>query len=265
MAAGLGLAIAWLISALLAAPVAAMLAPTLSGANYRGAVIPSGLGLVQLMAALGGLGSLRLLGWLEEESFFLAAFWLTLVSLAGLVDDAVGNKSSRGFRGHFAALFRGRLTTGMVKVVMVSGGALALADWLGGWAGIAEWGVLVLAVSLFNQLDLRPGRALKSVIFLSVPLALAGSLSAAVACGGALGLLPGDLRAKYMLGDSGANLLGALLGLSLIRTLGTYWLWIVLVLLVLANALGEFVSFSRLIAASRFLLWLDQLGRQAGK
>lgn len=265
MAAPIGLAMAWLISYLLAMPVAAMLAPALSGVNFRGEAIPTGLGLVQLLAVLGGLGALRFLGYLEEGSFLLAAFWLTLVSLAGLVDDAVGNEANRGFRGHFAALFRGQLTTGMIKVLMVTAGALTVVGYHKGWSGFIQVGVLILAVNFFNQLDLRPGRALKAVLVLSAPLALAGSFSAAVACGGALGLLPGDLRGRYMLGDTGANLLGALLGLSMIETLGGYWLWVALILLVLANALGEFLSFSNLIAANKLLHWLDQLGRQAGK
>lgn len=266
MAAALGLVLAGLIGALLTAPVAAMLAPALSAANYRGQMIPTGLGLVLLLAVLGGLGGLSLLGWLAKERFFLAAFWLTLVSLAGLVDDVAGNEDSRGFRGHFAALFRGQLTTGMAKVFIISGGALAVADWSQGWPGLVELGILVLAVNLFNQLDLRPGRALKSFLLLAATLVPAGSLLAAVACGGALGMLRGDLQARYMLGDTGANLLGALLGLALIWSLGINWLCLALGLLALANILGEFLSFSRLIAANRVLLWLDQLGRrQAGE
>jgi UDP-GlcNAc:undecaprenyl-phosphate GlcNAc-1-phosphate transferase len=261
MAAALGLVLAGLLSALLSAPVAAVLAPALSAKNYRGQLIPTGLGLVLLLAVLGGLGGLSLLGWLEKGNFYLAAFWLTLVTLAGLVDDVAGNEDSRGFRGHFAALLRGRLTTGMAKVLMVSGGALAVADLGGGWPGLVEFGVLMLAVNLFNQLDLRPGRALKSFLLMAAVLIPVGSLPAAVGCGGALGMLRGDLQARYMLGDTGANLLGALLGLALVGTLEIIWLCLALILLVLANALGEFFSFSRLIAANRVLLWLDQLGR----
>ena len=86
---------------------------------------------------------------------------MTLVTLAGLVDDVAGNEDSRGFQGHFAALLRGRLTTGMAKVLMVSGAPWRWRIWAG-WPGLVEFGVLILAVNLFNQLDLRPGRALKS-------------------------------------------------------------------------------------------------------
>ena len=73
MAAALGLVLAGLLSALLSAPVAAVLAPALSAKNYRGQLIPTGLGLVLLLAVLGDWG-LSLLGWLEKGNFILPPF-----------------------------------------------------------------------------------------------------------------------------------------------------------------------------------------------
>lgn len=265
MAPALGFALAVLAAMVMAGPVAAMLSPALTAKNYRGEVIPTAMGMVLLLAVLAALGLLTALGWMEQDGFVLTAFWLTLVSLAGLVDDAAGNHGSRGFRGHFAALFRGRLTTGMVKVLLISGGSLALISWPLVWISVVELGVLVLAVNLFNQLDLRPGRALKSFLIIGGILALGGNVPAAVGSGGALALLGGDLRARFMLGDTGANLLGAILGLALVSALSQSALVAALILLALGNALGELFSFSRLIAGNRVLLWLDQLGRQAGE
>lgn len=261
METALVLVVAGILSAVLARPIAAMLFPALSQTNFSGETIPTGLGLALLLAVLAALGCLSYLGWPGGRGLFLAAFWLTVVSLAGLVDDIAGSSESRGFRGHFRALFHGQLTTGMLKVLIVSGAALAVANWRLGWLAWVEIGVLVLSVNLFNQLDLRPGRALKCYLALSTVLTLQGNAIAGIGWGGAAGLLMGDLRARYMLGDTGANLLGALLGLSLIEIFSGIWLLVILISLALGNALGEFSSFSRLIAANKILRWLDQIGR----
>src|SRR5690554_1020132 len=263
MAIALALVLAWAISALLARPMAAMLRSSLQVRNYRGELIPTAMGLVLLFACLGSLTILALAGILSRGLLGMYAFWMTLVTLAGLVDDAVGNHRVRGFRGHFAALFRGELTSGMIKVFLVSGGALVLASQPLNWQSPVKLGVLILAVNLFNQLDLRPGRALKAFLLLIAVFVLRGSLVAAAGSGGALGLLPGDIRARYMLGDTGANLLGALVGLALLN-LPSVSLLVGLAVLALGNLVGELLSFSRLIYKTRALHWLDKLGRRAG-
>ncbi len=264
MAAAIGIVTAWAVAGVLAGPGKRMLARG-SVENFSGKTIPTGMGTILLAAVLSGLGLLTLAGLFSISQLSLYGFWLTLVCLAGLVDDVFGDHESRGFRGHFRALFQGRLTTGMVKVLLVTLGALLISLPLN-WLSLLEIGVLILAVNLFNQLDLRPGRALKAFLFLSGGLAAAGSILAAVGWGGALGLLPGDLRSDYMLGDAGANLLGALAGLAIVTILPQTGIIITFVLLVLGNGAGEFSSFSAIIERSKFLTWLDQIGRpQAGK
>ena len=265
MAATLAFAAAWALAAALAGSVAAMLAGGRSVENYFGKSIPTGMGTVLLLAVLGGLGISAFAGLLDAVILRQQGFWLTLVCLAGLVDDAFGNHESRGFRGHFSALVRGRLTTGMAKVLTVGLGAV-LVSLPFSWQALLEAAVLTLSVNLFNQLDLRPGRALKAFVILLGGLALAGNVNAAAGCGASLGLLPGDLRSDYMLGDAGANLLGALAGQAIVVALSKAWLPIILVFLVLGNGVGEFLSFSRIIERSKILHWLDQIGRpQAGK
>lgn len=264
MAALIGLAAAWAAAGALAGPGKGMLARG-GVKNFAGKAIPTGMGAILLVAVLSGLGLLTLTGLFQGEKLSLCGFWLTLVCLAGLVDDAFGDHESRGFRGHFRALFQGRLTTGMAKVLLVTLGAGLISLPLS-WQSLPEIGVLILSVNFFNQLDLRPGRALKVFLLISGGLAAAGSVTAAVGWGGALGLLPGDLRSDYMLGDAGANLLGALAGLAIVTALSQTGIIIALALLVLGNGAGEFLSFSAIIAKSKFLTWLDQIGRpQAGK
>lgn len=257
LALGIGLG----ASILLVGPVAKMLTKGLEVKNYRGENIPTAMGIVLLLAVLVALGVLTLLGWQQIDQFAIYSFWLTLVCLAGLLDDAAGSHSSRGFRGHFSALLQGELTTGMAKVLIISGGAGALTlPW--GWQTLPQVLVLLLTVNLFNQLDLRPGRSLKFFILFAGGFALGGNSVAAAGAGGAIGLVWGDLKARYMLGDAGANLLGALAGLAIITELADGYLWLAMTLLALANAAGEMLSFTRMIESNALLSWFDGLGRR---
>lgn len=263
MAAVIGFATAWAVAMLLAAPGREMLSKA-SVENYAGKAVPTGMGMILLGAVLSGLGLPILIG-LDYGAPGPWGFWLTLVCLAGLVDDAFGDHGSRGFLGHFRALIKGRLTTGITKVLLVSLGALLISLPLT-WRSLLDIALLGLSVNFFNQLDLRPGRALKAFLLLTGGLAVAGSVIAAVGWGGALGLLPGDLRAEYMLGDAGSNLLGALAGLAIVSFLPLPWIVVALFFFLLGNAAGEFLSFSSIIGQSKILTWLDQIGRpQAGK
>lgn len=256
----LALIVAWTVTVLFRSPISTMFARERGVKNYLGKTIPTGMGLVMLIAVLGGMGVLVCGGHMASVSFKEQGFWLTLVCLAGLTDDAYGSKEDRGFRGHFLALLRGQLTTGMVKVLVIGfGSILAFLPYTK--TTLLQGGVLLFSVNLFNQLDLRPGRALKTFLLFMVGPVLAGNAAAVVGCGAALGLLPGDLSCRYMLGDAGANLLGALAGLAVVTWVTGPWLIVVLVLLVLGNGVGELFSFSRIIESNKILRWFDQIGR----
>lgn len=265
MTAAVALAVSWVLAVGLKGPISALLAQGKTVTNYTGKNVITGMGLVILLVVLAGAGLFGVSGMLAAANMAQLGFWLTSVCLAGLVDDVYGNQDYRGFRGHFRALFRGHLTTGLLKVLLVTQGAvLALLPF--SWAALLQGWVLILSVNIFNQLDLRPGRALKAFLVLGGGLALAGNVPAALGCGAAFALLPGDLRSEFMLGDTGANLLGALVGFGALAVLPSPWLPAALLILLLITGIGEFSSFNRIIAGSKFLHWIDQIGRpQAGK
>ena len=80
---------------------------------------------------------------------------------------------------------------------------------------VVNAGLIAGSANLLNLFDLRPGRAIK-VGWPSrrCPAPCAGSAAAAAApFGAAAALLPEDLGERAMLGDAGANALGAMLGL----------------------------------------------------
>jgi len=81
--------------------------------------------------------------------------------------------------------------------------------------------------------------------------------------GAAAGLLPADLGERRMLGDTGANLLGAVLGLAVVLETSRPVRTGVLLALVLLNLASERVSFTKVIDATPGLRHLDRLGRRA--
>jgi len=167
---------------------------------------------------------------------------------------------------------RGRLTTGGLK--LAGGGLLAIVVvGAAGADGLAELvvgaTVIALAANLANLFDRAPGRTTKVGVLLGLILiAVTGAaersvlVGLAAVLGAALGLLVFDLREELMLGDAGANALGAAVGLGLVLTTGLAVQGVVLVVLVLLNAASEKVSFSRIIDRLAPLRFLDQLGRR---
>jgi hypothetical protein len=167
---------------------------------------------------------------------------VVVAAAAGLADD-LWSGPERGFRAH---LRTGR-TTGVLKLVLIPLAGLLATRKLSG-------GLLVgLAANFLNQLDTRPGRALKAYLL--------GALALDAPRGIAVLLLPYDLRERTMLGDCGSNALGALLGLSSVNRLGGRARWLVIGALAGLTALGERRSLGELIERTPGLAELDRLGR----
>ncbi len=266
-----------LVVRLLAAGASEVLAaPALRRRNYRDHELATAAGVLLVLALVpieAVRAALELLDLGREGSS--AARSLVLLAclgfgLLGFVDDVLGTPDDRGFRGHLRALGQRRITTGMLK--LAGGGALALvlvaaARPLGGWRLVADALLVALAANLVNLLDRAPGRAIKASLAAAVPLALvAGSgpvgLALAPVLGGAAGLLGDDLRERVMLGDTGANVLGAALGLAAVLELSSGPRWVVLAVLVALNVAAEVVSLSRVIDRTPPLRRLDRLGRR---
>ena len=196
-----------------------------------------------------------------------AVFAGSAAGALGAYDDLAGSGDSRGFKGHLTALARGEVTTGAVKILGIGAAGLAAAALAGTKGRATAFDVLVNGAlvaggaNLLNLFDLRPGRAIKVGALAALPGALSGSAVAAAPFGAALALLPEDLGERAMLGDAGANALGALLGLSAARLPRPVRLGLLTGVTAL-NAASEVVSFTKVIQATPALRWLDQLGRR---
>lgn len=251
-----------------------LVTPALMRTNWRGRPVPTAAGvvlpvvllLVEAGRSLGAAAGGDLPG--ASVARFLVVTATVGFALFGAVDDLLGSGDVRGFRGHVSALVAGRATTGMVK--LAGGAALAIvvvAPLARSFGGLVRDAALVaLSANLANLLDRAPGRVIKASVaaFVAVAVAARGRVSlegVAVVVGGAIGLAVDDLRERLMLGDTGANALGAVLGLAIVLGTGSGARAVALVAVAGLNVAGELVSFSRVIDAVPPLRAIDRAGR----
>jgi len=146
--------------------------------------------------------------------------------------------------------------------------------------------IVALGANALNLFDRAPGRSTKIALAWwllgLVPTALidpawphglyAGSVQAgwlawhspalwaAGAVGASVGLLGSEMREEHMLGDTGVNPVGAVLGMATVVAYSAAVEWVVLAILAVLNLASERWSFSRIIDAVPPLRWLDRLG-----
>jgi UDP-N-acetylmuramyl pentapeptide phosphotransferase/UDP-N-acetylglucosamine-1-phosphate transferase len=240
--------------------------------NVSGRRVPAVLGGPHAIAALFVLALLQMtaaLGWgaaRTNETGLAVAVVIVVMVLAGTFDDLRGNESARGFTGHLRAAASLSVTGGVVKLASGAVAGLAAGLLVADGAAIVEIALLVaLTANLVNLMDRAPGRAGKLSLAVAVPLVALGPPGWVVAAAGLLGALAGclslDLSERAMLGDAGANPLGAVLGLGLGVTLESTGRIAAIVVLVVLNAASERWSFSRAIERVGWLRALDDIGR----
>jgi hypothetical protein len=206
-----------------------------------GGFVHRGRQLAHLLFAAGPLRlnyrgrRLPLVGW-------VMAVHEPVVTAIGLADD-LWSGPERGFRAHVRA---GR-TTGVLKLVGIPLYGLLRTRSLSGALLVG------LTANALNQLDTRPGRALKAYVAFAIPLR--APLGAAVL------IAPYDLREMAMLGDSGSNALGALLGWSSVNRFTGRGRWIAIGALAGLTALGERTSLGQVIERTPVLRRVDEWGR----
>ena len=250
-------------------------APVFQETNHRGFVVPVGVGVIVALVALAAEAVFTVAdsaghGPQAQGDRLLVLVGIIAFTLLGLLDDLGARGTDRGFAGHLQALGQGRLTTGAVKLIgggfvaVVIAGAVDSGD---GWRVIADALLIALCANLGNLFDRRPGRATKVALLAFVVLAASTSASrsltgVAVAVGAVAGLFPFEMRENLMLGDAGANAVGAALGMGVVLSTGFGVRLAVLVVVAVLNALSEWVSFSSVIDRVGVLRFLDQLGRR---
>jgi UDP-N-acetylmuramyl pentapeptide phosphotransferase/UDP-N-acetylglucosamine-1-phosphate transferase len=236
--------------------------------NFRGARIPSMAGLFVVLAGV----FFYAVEWLSEGVHEAIPAVYLLVTLCfgvlGALDDVCGDRSVGGFRGHLGALRRGRFTTGLGK--MVGGGVASLvAGWLihrtHPWEALLAALLIALTANTVNLLDVRPGRSLFGFFLGAVAVVAVLHAWRAVDIGFffyfavviAVLLYPLDASARVMLGDTGSNAFGAILGVAFAVFLSLPSQIGVAVGLVLFQIWCEKYSLSKTIESTPWLRSLD--------
>jgi UDP-GlcNAc:undecaprenyl-phosphate GlcNAc-1-phosphate transferase len=246
--------------------------PPLLSRNYRQAEVVNRGGATFAAPLAAGVALAMLLPGSDPPALGGAGVGALLFGVLGWLDDAYGTPGVRGLKGHLLRLIRRRqVTTGLIKAVGGAAVGLWAAHLLGapGWAIVPAGAVIALSANTVNVLDVRPGRAVKlfaasAVIIMAfawappVPAALA---VLAVLLGAVLAFAPADLRERVMLGDTGANPLGAVLGMSVVAVAHwPTWLALVAALFAFCTAADRW-SLTAALERTAILRWLDELGR----
>jgi UDP-GlcNAc:undecaprenyl-phosphate GlcNAc-1-phosphate transferase len=236
--------------------------------NFRGDDIPVSAGLSFPFVVMMVFLVFGLFEW-YDNSYHLFILAIMSISFLGFIDDMLGQRDTLGFKGHFGALFRGRLTTGGLKAL--GGGlvaffiALFVSD---GWINvIINTLVVALFTNMLNLLDLRPGRAVKGFLFFLVSLIImaAGNIDwllMAPLAGAVLWYFRYDLSARVMMGDAGSNVLGLALGYLAVTELSFYARLAVLLFLLAMHVFTEKYSLTTVIEKTPVLRYIDNMGRR---
>jgi UDP-N-acetylmuramyl pentapeptide phosphotransferase/UDP-N-acetylglucosamine-1-phosphate transferase len=260
--ASLFAAVAWHVAVVHLAPRLRLVKP-----NFNRKPVLASYGIVAFGYMAAVVCSLAVLGYAHWGGVKLYLSVTGAMWALGALDDLFGNREIGGFKGHFRKLLReGKLTTGAVKAI--GGGIVGIAaGWSvypdDAWKLIGTALMIPLAANTLNLLDLRPGRAVAGFFLgLAVTYIVArGSLFEGWLVVGialvtlACGIV--DSRGRAMMGDSGANALGAALGLTIALD-APILIVPAVALLAVIHVYSEKNSISDLIERNRVLRVIDR-------
>lgn len=236
--------------------------------NYKGKNIPLSMGLSFVFIQIISLSIVLLITGENIDYTVYYLFSFSIMGFVGLLDDLIGDKNVKGFKGHIKSFFRGELTTGGIKAGVGFFVALIISIILS--VNFIEILINTLLIALFTNLtnlfDLRPGRSIKVFIMISLIMLMTGGIKDYnfffySFYGILIIYFPLDLKAKAMMGDVGSNVLGITLGIYCAYTHNLASKIIYLILLIIIHILAERLSFSKIIENNKILKFIDSLGR----
>ena len=236
--------------------------------NYSGKEVLTGGGLLLLFPCL--FATIPALFVIRHANIIFYMIMVFALTFCGMLDDVLGDSSSKGLAGHAGRFLKGGLSTGWIKALTggMIGMLLAWSRYRNLFLFLLDTLSFALCVNLVNLLDLRPGRAIKGFLFVLFLVMLVSGFTEVWAVlpvvSALVFYLKGEMKETYMLGDTGANLLGGILGFYQTIRLPLEGKIILTLFLALLHILAEFQSFSKWIDAVPILRKNDMLGRKTG-
>lgn len=189
-------------------------------------------------------------------------------SMAGYIDDN-SKDISKGIIGHGKMILKGELTGGSIKAFTgILTSLLVSYIMFDGYNILLNSLLISLMQNFINLMDLRPGRAVKVYIAISLilmPLVYLNmpyfTINLAVIVS-LLFYLPHEFREVCMMGDTGSNVLGIVIGIIASSVESMYFRIILLFILVTAQVYAEKKSINKLIENNVILNYIDMWGRK---
>lgn len=237
--------------------------------NYKKDMIPVSMGIVFLPMLIINAIILAYFTTNFKDMLHIFIFLFGLVSMffAGILDDIIGNRDVSGLKGHFKSLLNGKLTTGGFKALFGGfiGLVISIAISKNIYDIVINTSIIALSTNLMNLLDLRPGRAIKGYLVISIVLLFTlGEYTRNLLLlifPNVIAYFNQDLKAKAMMGDTGSNVLGISIGILFVMgySLKVRLIW--LAFLIFIHILTEKYSLTKIIENNKFLNFIDKLGR----
>ena len=233
--------------------------------NYSGKDVTCGGGLIFIIPCMVAvLPFWKLIG---QENIIAYLVLLLSMTLVGYLDDSLGEDVRKGFKGHLKALMTGCFSTGILKITfaLIIGFIISRVYYSSILAIVFNTLLFSLSMNFINLLDLRPGRAIKSFALVTLFVSLSSGLQSMWI------LLPiyssltiyikDEMEELCMLGDTGANLLGGILGMYVLKEAYPGIKYTLFILLLILHIIAEFKSFSKIIDSIPILKYMDSFGQ----
>lgn len=236
--------------------------------NFKGERIPNAMGIVFIFSQVMTIGIIQIIFGFKDNFHFIYLFGFVFIGFIGLLDDLIGDKTVKGLKGHIKSFLKGKLTTGGVKAFLGLFISFIVSSYISyNFLDFILNGLIIgLFTNLINLFDLRPGRATKvfvaiSLILLCFKILRYNNYIILSIYGILIPYIVLDLKGKVMMGDTGSNVLGYTLGAYYTVNFEIYSRVTVLIILILFHILAEKVSFSQVIDNNKILKYIDNIGR----
>lgn len=236
--------------------------------NFKSDKIPTAMGLVFIFVQVITMGTFEIIYEFVDGFNLIYLLGFVFIGIIGLLDDLIGDKKVKGLRGHIKSFFNGKLTTGAIKAFLGLFISFVISSYI--TSTFVDFVINALLIGLFtnfiNLFDLRPGRATKTFIVISMLFLISSSKTyndyiVYSMYGLLIPYILLDLKAEIMMGDTGANVLGFTLGIYAAINFEIVPRIIILCILILIHFMAEKVSFSKVIENNKILKYLDNIGR----